>query len=273
MSKIVFLDIDGTIRGFDGKVPETAIRAIRQARENGHEVLISSGRPLCQIEPRILDIGFDGIISGSGSYVVYRGQCIRYEYFPRDFYEEITEALLANRCLMELHRHDKSCIIQSQLADYEQLVLGIQALLGKDAKKIVEMPSIVENAAALDKVEKILYFSDDFSNDDILARWGGRLYVVPLSFPNTRRWGGEISLASVNKAKGIECVLAAAGCSKEDTVAVGDSENDIEMLELAGLGIAMGNGTPAVKAAADALTDSVENDGLYKAFVMAGLIS
>ena len=79
MGKIVFLDIDGTIRGFDGHVPDSAAAAIRQARAAGHKVLISSGRPLCQIEPGIIDIGFDGIISGSGSYVLYEGKCVRHE--------------------------------------------------------------------------------------------------------------------------------------------------------------------------------------------------
>ena len=55
-------------------------------------------------------------------------------------------------------------------------------------------------------------------------------------------------------------------------VAVGDSENDVEMIRLAALGIAMGNATDGAKAAADAVTDTLENDGLYKAFEMAGML-
>lgn len=272
MGKIVFLDIDGTLRGFDGSVPASAVRAIKLAREGGHEIFISSGRPMCQISPEIMAIGFDGVISGSGSYVNYHGKCIRHEYFPKAFCEEIAEVLLENDCLMEFHYCGKSSILQSQEKDFCRLAEGIQKLLGDGAKKVVEMPGIVENTGALEKVEKILYFSNNFSNEDIKKRWGNQLYVVPLSFPNTKKWGGEISPASVNKAEGIKSVLDVSGHCLCDTVAVGDSENDIEMLKLAALGIAMGNGTPAAKEAADAVTERVENDGLYKAFLMAGLI-
>lgn len=272
MGKIVFLDIDGTIRGFNGHVPDSAVRAIKLAREGGHEVFISSGRPMCQISPEIMAIGFDGVISGSGSYVIYHGKCIRHEYFSKALYEEIAEVLLENNCLMEFHYCGKSSILRSQEKAFCRLAEGIQKLLGDKAEKIVEMPGIVENIGALEKVEKILYFSDNFSNEDVKNRWEKLLYVVPLSFPNTKKWGGEISPASVNKAEGIKSILDVSGHSLCDTIAVGDSENDIEMLKLAALGIAMGNGTPAAKAAADAVTDEVENDGLYKAFLMAGLI-
>ncbi len=272
MGKIVFLDIDGTIRGFDGHVPDSAAAAIRQARAAGHKVLISSGRPLCQIEPGIIDIGFDGIISGSGSYVLYEGKCVRHEYFPAELYKELAQTLLDNDCIIQLQCYDRSCILKEQLSGFEALAIKIQALLGPGAKKLVEMPDIVENAGALARVEKIIYFSDCFSNDDLKRRWGDALYVVPVSFPNAMRYGGEISLASVNKAEGMKAILAAAGASVSDTIAIGDSENDLEMIRFAGLGIAMGNGTQAVKAAADMITDDLEADGLYKAFEKAGLL-
>ena len=65
MGKIAFLDIDGTIRAFDGTIPDSAVEAIHEARRRGHQVCISSGRALDQIEKRIIDIGFDGIIFGN----------------------------------------------------------------------------------------------------------------------------------------------------------------------------------------------------------------
>ena len=51
----------------------------------------------------------------------------------------------------------------------------------------------------------------------------------------------------------------------EEMIAFGDSENDIDMIQLAGLGISMGNGTPECKAAADYVTDSIDQDGIWKA--------
>lgn len=63
MGKIIFLDIDGTIRWYDGSVPESTIFAIKAARKRGHEICICSGRPYSLIEKNIMDIGFDGVVS------------------------------------------------------------------------------------------------------------------------------------------------------------------------------------------------------------------
>ena len=77
MGKLIFIDIDGTIRWFDGRIPESAKSDIRKARKNGHEVCICSGRPLSLIEEEVMEIGFDGVVSCAGTYVTYHGNCIR----------------------------------------------------------------------------------------------------------------------------------------------------------------------------------------------------
>ena len=61
-------------------------------------------------------------------------------------------------------------------------------------------------------------------------------------------------------------------CGREDAVAIGDGDNDIEMIRYAGTGVAMGNGSPWVKEIADYVTDSIEKDGLWKAFSHLGLL-
>ena len=68
-----------------------------------------------------------------------------------------------------------------------------------------------------------------------------------------------------SKCIGIEKMAAHFGLSLEETAAVGDGANDVSMVEMAGLGIAMGNGKAVVKAVADYITDSIETDGLLKA--------
>ena len=67
--RIAFLDIDGTIIDHNGEIPESTIRAIREARSNGHLVYLASGRTPTEVEPRLIDIGFDGAILGAGAYV------------------------------------------------------------------------------------------------------------------------------------------------------------------------------------------------------------
>ena len=76
----------------------------------------------------------------------------------------------------------------------------------------------------------------------------------------------------MHKASGIEQVTEHLGIARRDTLAIGDSDNDLEMLRHAGVGIAMGNAPDAVKAIADEVTGRVDEDGLHAAFVRHGLI-
>ena len=69
MSKVIFLDVDGTLCNYEGVIPESAKQAIKQARKNGHKVYICTGRSRAEVYQEIWDIGLDGMIGGNGSYV------------------------------------------------------------------------------------------------------------------------------------------------------------------------------------------------------------
>ena len=86
-----------------------------------------------------------------------------------------------------------------------------------------------------------------------------------LTFTNFMHLGGEITHSEYNKATAIQFVKNYYK-EKYETVAMGDSENDLPMLEYADISIAMGNGVKEVKEKADYVTDKIDNDGLYKAF-------
>ena len=75
-SKVIFLDVDGTITTYENVIPESAKRAIRGARERGHKVLLCTGRSKAENPPELTEIGFDGMIGGNGSYVEVDDQVI-----------------------------------------------------------------------------------------------------------------------------------------------------------------------------------------------------
>ncbi len=83
---------------------------------------------------------------------------------------------------------------------------------------------------------------------------------------------GDLGVKDITKAHAIDCLLKYLGISIEDTIAFGDAKIDIPMLEYCNIGVAMGSGGEEIKAMADYVTDDVDNDGLYKAFVHFGLI-
>ena len=67
MSKILFIDVDGTLVDYTNHLPESAVTAIRKARANGHRVYICTGRSRAEVYANIWDIGIDGMIGGNGS--------------------------------------------------------------------------------------------------------------------------------------------------------------------------------------------------------------
>ena len=153
MGKIIFLDIDGTIRWFDGSVPDSTVYAIQEARRRGHEVCVCSGRPLSLIEKNILDIGFDGIVSCAGTYVMYRGQCVRSVSFDPATVHELCEYLVEKDCMIELQRFDQTFLLKRFVSRYEEMGRNMMASLGEDAKELEPYPGLVEQDTDVKNVE------------------------------------------------------------------------------------------------------------------------
>ena len=106
--------------------------------------------------------------------------------------------------------------------------------------------------------EQQKHLLDDLLDECSITSWSETgIDIIP-------KQGGKIT--------GIRIYLDRNGIDRSQTMAFGDGENDIEMLEYVGIGIAMGNGSDAVKAAADYITDTVENNGIEKALKHFGLI-
>ena len=79
MSKILFIDVDGTLVDYENHLPESAVRAIRAARAAGHRVYICTGRSKAEVYPPLWEIGLDGMIGGNGSYVEDHGKVVMHQ--------------------------------------------------------------------------------------------------------------------------------------------------------------------------------------------------
>lgn len=79
MSKVVFLDVDGTLVTYENRIPASAVTAIREARKQGHRVYICTGRSRAEVSKELWDIRLDGMIGGNGSYVEDDGQVVMHQ--------------------------------------------------------------------------------------------------------------------------------------------------------------------------------------------------
>mgnify|MGYP001032246164 CR=1 FL=1 len=251
--KAVFFDIDGTLWGSDMKIPDSTKEALRRLKENGVYIFICSGRTKVFIkDPALLALGFDGMVSGCGTCVEFQEQEILYKSIPCDVLEHTVSVL--KRYHMPVILEGRSCEYMDE-ADFmgDPFLDIIKRDVGENMKSI--SGSSMEWEASK--------FSAAIKNDnyrealtelnpwyDFLVHGTKVVEGVPKGF---------------SKATGMQAMCRALNISHEDTYAFGDSVNDLEMLKFAAWGIAMGNGTPEAKAAADYVTDSVNENGIYNA--------
>lgn len=271
MGKVIFLNIDGTIRDIDGTIPTSGVEAIKKARQNGHEVVLNTGRAYFRIGSEILDIEFDGVVAGSGGYVEYRGERIGYRYFTQLAYIEFMRYLMECGCVVEMESNRRSYVLEGDWEEYQKV--------GRDFWKVLNirdeegmMPVKVKTLLDVPEVQKLIVFSNSLSRQDIVSKWGYSFHVAGLGFPCKGKWVGEVTPNYITKAEGAYQVLKAGERKREDMIAIGCSEKDINLLAFAGYGIAMGNGIKEAKIAARHVTDSIKENGLRKAFEFMGLL-
>lgn len=271
MGKVIFLNIDGTIRDIDGTIPASGVEAIRKARQNGHEVVLNTGRAYFRIGREIMDIGFDGVIAGSGGYVEYKGERIGYRYFTQLAYIEFMRDLMEYGCVVEMESNKKSYILENDWEAYQKIGREFWSYLHIQDDEVM-MPVKVKTLLDVPEVQKLIIFSDRLSRHDIVSKWGYSFHVAGLGIPCNGKWVGEVTPNYITKAEGAYQLLKSAERKKKDTIAIGCSEKDISLLAFAGFGIAMGNAAKEAKIAARHVTAPVKEDGLRKAFGFMGLL-
>ncbi|VJB80783.1 HAD superfamily hydrolase [Streptococcus pneumoniae] len=279
MKKIIFLDVDGTIIDYDNHIPDSAKIAIQQSRKNGHLVFLCTGRSKAEMPNEILDIGFDGIIGGNGSYIEYKNQVLMHQLIPYETAKQVVD-WLESRGLEFYLESNNGLFASRNFRDAARQILRIYAL-GKGASE-----DQILNMEPEDALHGLVYGGELYRNDlnkisFILHSYQDHL-DSKTAFPQLKAgtWGGrgesalfgDLGVKDINKAHAVDIILKHLGANHTDTIAFGDAKVDIPMLEPCHIGVAMGNGGPEILAMADMITDDVRQDGLYNAFKKLNLL-
>ena len=221
---VFFLDIDGTI--FDGtRVADEVIDAISRARERGHKVFINTARAYIGMPEQVYGLPVDGFVNSFGLEVYEGGRFIHRNFIPRPRVMEIAKyafdcgarLYFEGEIRIDINQKREGGLCPDNVDEFEEMLgeSGVCKFVLPDKPT----PSDVEA------------FSADF---DFL--------------------GIEAIAKGYSKSRGIQIVEEYLGASREDTVAIGDTDPDIDMITYAGIGISMGNGTPNLKACAKYVT-------------------
>ncbi|HEM5489613.1 TPA: HAD family hydrolase [Streptococcus suis] len=279
MRKIIFLDVDGTLVDYHNRIPESAIRAIRQARENGHLVYVCTGRSRAEMQPELWEIGLDGMIGGNGSYVEHQGQVIMHQLLSEDDSRAIVD-WLHERGLEFYLESNNGLFASENFRERARETLRIYSMnKGKNAEEVANQEvedvmhgMVFDGELYRDDLNKVSFVLDSYQDHldskeafpQLVANtWGGR---------GESALFGDLGVKDIDKAHAISVLLDHLGASQADTIAFGDAKIDISMLDYCAVGVAMGNGGAEILAMADMITNDVEEDGLYNAFEKLGLL-
>lgn len=252
--KMVCLDVDGTLVDHYGHMSDTVKEAARNIVAAGHEVIVSTGRSLGATLPivQLLGITSGYAVCSNGGLTVRIDTSLSsgYEVIDRKTFDP-APALRALRTALPTAKY----ALESDQGDFLATERFQDSSFGVRAKAVT-FEQMMEATA----VRLVVFSSDDSSEDFVEAVQTIGLQGVAYSVGWTA-WL-DIAAEGITKASAIEALRSELGFGIQDTVAVGDGRNDIEMLGWAGRGVAMGQAPDEVKAAADEVTTTVEEDGL-----------
>ena len=266
--KAVFFDIDGTLMTGKGFIPDSTRDAIRMLQERGNLAFICTGRTKINIPSQVINLGFDGIISGCGTLIEHDDNTL--------FYYELSEELALNM-IEAVRKYRFGAIYEGrEYLYYDPEGFNIPAQLDAFRKTIGDKLLTVQNALHMSKStcvagsqankwDRVKFLNAMSENYDVL--------VQPPVYMNRERLDVfELVPEGMSKGAGIRKLCEKLAISVSDTYAIGDSVNDLEMLNSSGTGIVMGNGSSAAKEYGDYITDDINHDGIYNALKNFDLI-
>lgn len=260
MIKAIFFDVDGTLLSFNTHtVPQSAIDAIHAVQQKGIKVIIATGRIL-NLAKSIEGIAFDGYITLNGAHCsTTDGKVIGATPIPRkeleallDYEENVQHFaftfMLENDIYINTQDNDRVRLLSEMVEVPIPPVADMHSLLDEE---VFQLNLYIDEAVGQEVMREALTGCE-------LSRWH------PLF--------ADANLKGINKRVGIEAFLQHYGIDQSETMAFGDGGNDIEMLKFVGTGVAMGNAGNEVKAIADYVTDSVDDNGIANALRHFGVI-
>lgn len=273
--KIIFLDIDGTLLAMgQTEPPSSALEAIRRARQNGHQVYLCTGRNYAMLSP-ILKYGFDGVVANAGGYILCGEEVI---------YDCPMEEALRERTLRILGEHGVFRMLETQDAVY--IDQEVRSFMDRDAvngssselkrwKEAMETEMNLHPLAEYrgEPAYKIVVMCED---EKRLTEAYGYLqedFILCLQdFTKNGFANGELVNRQFSKGEAVRRVCEHLGILIEDSFGFGDSMNDKEMIESAGIGLCMADGNEWLREIADDICPPAKEDGLYRMFEKYGLI-
>lgn len=259
--KLIACDMDETSLTSDLRITKRTIEAMEAALKLGKHVVFTTGRSYRLTKPyidKIKGMRYSLIGTGATGLDLLDGKTL----FRHDIDEETIKWIIASSAgydILPLIFIGKDVLCPSWIADRaEEFHVGKYADSYRRYLEPVEnpFPVFMENPKPVEKI--LLLFTDSIEKDMVY----GEIQNLPVSFTSVTDYSLEINANGVSKANGLKLLCRHLGISLSECIAVGDAQNDMELVRSAGLGIAVANSQQKLLDIADEIVPSNDDDGV-----------
>lgn len=261
--RLIALDMDGTLLNSELKLTSRTRQALSRAAQAGKRVVLSTGRCLSEIRDIISDIPeIRYMVCENGACVYDRkyDQAIHVEAVPTEQVCQILSLMRGERVVIQVFHENQSYVNQADDSWMDAYRVGVyKETFNRSSVWDVRLFDHFDRHPF--QIEKINLY---FQSESVRSRVSEMLMGRPLKFAKTIGYMLEAFSEKADKGVGLKKLCDHLQIGIDETIAVGDSLNDIEILRAAGFSAAMGNACPEAKAVADFVTDDCDHDGVVR---------
>ncbi len=267
-AKLIVSDFDGTLITSDQRILSEVRRAISQYVEDGGIFAVCTGRILASILPQVRQLGLKGLVAACQSSVIadiQTGQFIRHGGLTSKQTSEICAAIESLN--QTVHAYSDEVFYSDMPEDNEYLKM-YEKIIGVKAEH-PDLPLsqfVLREGVSCQKVASLCFSQDRDMIYKFLADKFKDKYDVTCSADVLV----EVSPIGDTKGEGVKFLADYYGIDIADTVAIGDNLNDMSMIEVAGVGVAVGNAVKELKAKADFISSSNDDGAVAQVIKMFG---
>ncbi len=258
---IVFFDYDGTLADETEGIyypTELAKEAILRLKQNGYLSVLATGRSLCYVPD--VGVDFGGYVVSNGSYAEAEGREVYQNFIPASDVKALVDAFEAMGLFYSME-NQRRCYAKDVGAPIFKAMIdnfNISEEVFQNLKED-ELPDISKLLIVYNNMDEHRRLSEMFKDKFTFAMH--RKYL-----------SADVQPTWINKSVGASRLARHFGIARDNVYAFGDGTNDYELLDFAGHGIAMGYHADVLDKVCEYVTDTVKNEGIYKALVHYGLI-
>ena len=268
--KLICIDMDGTLLNSNHKVTEENKLTLQKAFAQGIKIAICTGRLFMSARyySDLIGITNTPVIASNGAYIKngYVDDAIYENPMPKDLIIEIYN--IVKKYGLKTILNTWNCLLREDEAPEDHSYVMMNKTVSDDKKINFIVNENLEEAVRNFEGNILKVFVLEKENtealwkakDELKEIYGDKLHIVSSGNDNF-----EVMLGSTSKGNAVSFLAKSLNIDPSEVMCIGDSENDLSMINFAGIGVAMGNGLDILKEAADYITDTNDNSGVAKA--------